>query len=172
MHRRRGRSSRRDQRPDRVEIVAEHLYQAWDWEDHDGDGTPDYLDPDPLPDTDSDGIPDGVEDADHDGDPSNDDTDGDVAGEQRPLRVLVAEDNQEMRLLLVWALEKRGFQVTTAASGEEALERVAACPVDLVIQDIRMPGMGGLKLLETLRAGNPDLPVLVITASDDVLTPT
>jgi two-component system response regulator PilR (NtrC family) len=78
--------------------------------------------------------------------------------------ILVVDDEEGMRELLDIVLEKRGFAVATAPNAETALELFRARRFDVVIQDIRMPGMGGIRLIEELRALDPAVPILVITA--------
>jgi two-component system, NtrC family, response regulator PilR len=78
--------------------------------------------------------------------------------------ILVVDDEQSMRDFLKIFLSKEGYRVLTAENGEHALTRMEEGPVDLVITDIRMPGMGGLELLETIKETAPDLPVIMITA--------
>ncbi len=82
----------------------------------------------------------------------------------RGTRLLVVDDEHGLREFLEIVLAKRGFAVTTAATGEEALARCEKERFDLIIQDIRMPGMGGLRLLEKLRAMRPETPVVIMTA--------
>ena len=78
--------------------------------------------------------------------------------------ILFVDDDTSLRTVVGIALSKDGHTVDTAASGEEALEKFAHNKYDLVIQDVRMPGMNGLELLERLTAINPDIPVVVMTA--------
>ncbi len=78
--------------------------------------------------------------------------------------ILVVDDEQSMREFLKIFLSKQGYRVLTAEQGEQALALMSEEPVDLVITDIRMPGMSGLELLETIKEANPDLPVVMITA--------
>ncbi len=62
-------------------------------------------------------------------------------------RVLIVEDDEMQLLLCKEELEKEGYDVTLARTGEEALESIQDSPCDLVILDLRMPGMGGLEAL-------------------------
>jgi DNA-binding NtrC family response regulator len=80
--------------------------------------------------------------------------------------VLVADDELSMRELLSLVLETEGYRVLLAASGREALDsfREERESIDLVIQDLKMPGMDGVDLLRQLKAEAPDVPVIVITA--------
>ena len=78
--------------------------------------------------------------------------------------ILVAEDEQSVQLLLRHILEKAGHQVFTASDGVEAWELFQDESIELVIQDIRMPRMDGLVLLERIKQHSPEVPVVVITA--------
>jgi DNA-binding NtrC family response regulator len=87
----------------------------------------------------------------------------------RHPRLLLAEDNPDMRLLLVRHLEQAGFEVVAAASGDEALDQIAEAIVnerhfELIIADIRMPGCTGLNLLAGVRKRDWHTPVILITA--------
>ncbi|HNZ49762.1 MAG TPA: sigma-54 dependent transcriptional regulator [Candidatus Hydrogenedentes bacterium] len=82
--------------------------------------------------------------------------------------ILVVDDDPGQRDLLRTFLEKKGSDVTTAASGDEALALLQQGSFSLLISDIRMPGMSGLSLLEALRQICPLLPVLMVTAYPDV----
>jgi two-component system, NtrC family, response regulator AtoC len=79
-------------------------------------------------------------------------------------RVLVVDDEQRMRRVLQILLEKLGLESHGAESGERALEHLQANQVDLVLTDLRMPGLGGLDFLARLRAIDADVPVIVLTA--------
>ncbi len=79
-------------------------------------------------------------------------------------RVLVADDEENLRLVLKTLLRRSGYEVETAGSGEEALALVESFGPDFVITDVRMPRMGGLDLLATLRAKGNDATVIVMSA--------
>jgi DNA-binding NtrC family response regulator len=79
-------------------------------------------------------------------------------------KILIVDDEEGMRRLLARVLAKEGFETATAGSGAEALQQATAEPFDLVITDILMPGMDGLQLLQELKAFDPSLPIIVITA--------
>ena len=83
--------------------------------------------------------------------------------------ILVAEDNRVNQRMLTFTLRKNGHTVLTAFHGLEALEHLAATPVDLVIADIDMPEMDGVTLLKRVRADERyrALPVIVLTASGE-----
>ena len=78
--------------------------------------------------------------------------------------ILVVDDELSMRQFLKILLEKEGYTVTTAAEGGEALALVTQQPFDLVISDIRMPGMSGLDLLAQLKQVKAEIGVIMITA--------
>jgi DNA-binding NtrC family response regulator len=82
--------------------------------------------------------------------------------------VLIAEDEALLRRILAGLLEGEGYRVVTAGDGREALERFAAERVDLVLTDIRMPGIEGLDLLDRLKSVDPDVLVIVMTAFSSV----
>jgi two-component system response regulator AtoC len=79
-------------------------------------------------------------------------------------RVLVVDDEPKMSRVLEIMLQKMGYDVAVAADGREALMLVETAPVDLVITDLRMPGMDGLQLLTALREHGLDVPVIIMTA--------
>ncbi|PZN04757.1 response regulator transcription factor [Thermaerobacter composti] len=81
-------------------------------------------------------------------------------------RILVVDDDPAVTSLLKRGLSYEGFTVDTAGSGEEALKIAREQPPDLVILDIMMPGMDGMEVLRRLRAADPELPVLFLTARD------
>ena len=78
--------------------------------------------------------------------------------------VLVVDDERSMRDFLKILLEKEGHKVATADNGEKALEILGSQAVEVVISDIRMPGITGIELLESIKEDFPDLPVIMITA--------
>ncbi|WP_437987234.1 response regulator [Sorangium sp. So ce117] len=79
-------------------------------------------------------------------------------------RVLVIDDEPDIRETLDTFLSFEGYEVATAATGEAAVEQVQGEPFDLVITDLRMPGMGGDETLAALKRLHPNLPVIVVTA--------
>jgi CheY-like chemotaxis protein len=83
------------------------------------------------------------------------------------LRILIVDDEPEMRHLLSIALAD--YDVVEARDGEEALEEIGDDPPDLVITDLRMPGIDGYALVRRLKARFPETPVLAISgyATDD-----
>ena len=87
-----------------------------------------------------------------------------------PAIILVVEDNEDVGAFVETLLSELGHEVTRAASGEEALELVRRKNFDIVLSDVVMPGMGGLRLAEALAAEKPDLPVVLATGySQDIV---
>ena len=85
-------------------------------------------------------------------------------------RIMVVDDDRSIRETLESHFRDSGYEVSTAASAEEALSRVSATDPALVITDVRMSGMDGLTLLATLREHRPETDVIVITAFEDMRT--
>jgi two-component system response regulator AtoC len=79
-------------------------------------------------------------------------------------RVLVVDDEENIRLVLRTLLKRHGYEVETAPGGEEAMGLVESFGPDVVITDVRMPRMGGMDLLGTLRAKGNDATVIVMSA--------
>ncbi|HVY26474.1 MAG TPA: response regulator [Polyangiaceae bacterium] len=91
-----------------------------------------------------------------------------VPREQRPLKVLLVDDDMLLLRTTQRLLARDGYDVVTCGSGAEALIRVAAHAFDVVISDLDMPLIGGLKLLRALREREPELPVLLMTGRPEV----
>ncbi|HSC70091.1 MAG TPA: response regulator [Candidatus Methylomirabilis sp.] len=85
-------------------------------------------------------------------------------------RILVVEDDAEMRALLADVLRENGNEVVEASNGAEALIRLRAEPFAAIVLDKNMPGLSGLDLLPGMRTLCPDTPVIMITAFGDIAT--
>ncbi len=83
-------------------------------------------------------------------------------------RVLVVDDEQSSRTLLSGLLAQRGFEVSTAGGGRDALAQLETADVDVLLTDLRMPDLDGLALLTEARNLHPDLVVILMTGSGDV----
>ena len=84
----------------------------------------------------------------------------------QPAKILVADDEQNLRRVLVALLKRDGHEVVQAATGVEAIERLG--DVDIVITDLRMPGADGMEVLRTASRTYPHTPVIMITAYGSV----
>lgn len=82
--------------------------------------------------------------------------------------ILIVDDEASLRQTLARILQRAGFEVTTTASGSEALTLLAQQPFDLVYLDLRMPDMNGLEVLRAIHTKLPDLPVILFTAQPDL----
>ena len=82
------------------------------------------------------------------------------------FRILIAEDDRELRQLFSHVLAKNGYSVVGVTNGKEALDAIDAGYFDLIISDIMMPVMDGYELVRSLREAENHTPVLMITAKD------
>jgi CheY-like chemotaxis protein len=87
----------------------------------------------------------------------------------RPLHVLIVDDQRDARSVLRAGLDtlETRLKVTDVPSGEEAILVIASQPIDLLIADVRLPGISGLELKERARLRNPELNVILITGVTD-----
>jgi two-component system response regulator HydG len=81
-----------------------------------------------------------------------------------PATLLVADDDPGLRESLERTLTREGYKVVLASDGRAALERVQAGGIDLIVTDLRMPGLTGLELLRAAKAILPDVDVILLTA--------
>lgn len=84
--------------------------------------------------------------------------------------ILIVDDERNMRWVLERALTKAGYDVVTAERGEQALQRFARQAVDLILLDLKMPGMDGMSVLRELRRRDEKVPILLLTAYATVQT--
>jgi DNA-binding NtrC family response regulator len=84
--------------------------------------------------------------------------------------VLIVDDERNIQLTLSRALSMEGYTVEVAGGGREALEKIAALPVDVVVMDVRMPDLDGLSVLEKARETRPELPVVVMSGHGSIET--
>ena len=82
------------------------------------------------------------------------------------LKILIAEDDRELRQLFSHVLMKNGYNVRGVSDGQEALDAMQGDYFDLIISDIMMPRVDGYELVSRLRTGGNQTPVLMITAKD------
>ena len=81
--------------------------------------------------------------------------------------ILIVDDEYAVARGIQYALEQEGYQVSVAGSGEEALSMASELAPDLVVLDVRMPGIDGFETLRRLRADGSKAPVLMLTARDE-----
>ena len=82
------------------------------------------------------------------------------------LKVLIAEDDKELRQMFSHVLSRQGYTVIGVSNGQEALDALDAEYYDIIISDIMMPVMDGYELVHQLRNSGSNIPVLMITAKD------
>jgi two-component system NtrC family response regulator len=85
-------------------------------------------------------------------------------------RVLLVDDDESFRRVQAFKLEQAGYEVTSCADGETAIDSFGEGSHDVAVTDIRMPGIDGLELLGRLRAISPDTPVVIITGHGTIET--
>ena len=83
------------------------------------------------------------------------------------FRILIVEDNENLRKLYAAILKGNGYTTLSASNGEEALQILGSEHVDLIILDIMMPVMDGYELTEILRKGGSEIPILMISAKGE-----
>jgi two-component system NtrC family response regulator len=88
----------------------------------------------------------------------------------RQGRILVVEDDENLRRVIQITLDKSGYQTSVAADAQEATDILRSEPQDLVISDLHLPGMSGLELLKKVRVEYPDTEVVMVTAFGTVET--
>jgi two-component system, OmpR family, response regulator len=80
-----------------------------------------------------------------------------------PLRVLLVEDDDDNRELMAEVLAASGYQVLSAASGQDGLKALSEHSIDVVVTDVGMPGMGGLEMARAAKQIAPTVPVVIVT---------
>ncbi len=78
--------------------------------------------------------------------------------------ILVIDDDESLRRVVEFTLQEEGYHVLAAVDGQAGLECLQSSGVDLVLSDVRMPGMDGIELLTRIKAMHPELPVILLTA--------
>lgn len=84
-----------------------------------------------------------------------------------PCKILIAEDDRNIRRGLADALELEGYRAIQAADGSEALKLFHECKPDLLLLDIMMPGLSGYEVCRRIRHDNPLIPVIMLTAKSE-----
>jgi two-component system response regulator AtoC len=80
------------------------------------------------------------------------------------LQILVIDDDEQMQFFLKEALQRQGYGLTARRSAEEGLDSLKSDPVDLVLLDLRLPGMDGLQAVEAILKIDPRVPIIIMTA--------
>ena len=80
-------------------------------------------------------------------------------------KILVIDDEQGIRDLLDTLLRRKGYDVVLAASGQKGLEIFSRERPDVIVLDLKMPGMDGLTVLQQVRSHNPEQPVIILTGA-------
>jgi DNA-binding NtrC family response regulator len=93
-----------------------------------------------------------------------------IESEARVAAILIVEDEAKMRRLLELNLGEDGFSTLSAGDAETGLKLLGENPVDLVVTDLKLPGMNGLEFLQTIKRQNAAMPVVVMTAFGSVET--
>ncbi len=84
------------------------------------------------------------------------------------MKILIIDDEEVLREVLETVLRREGFDVVTAASGEEGLSLLDREEIDLIILDMMLPGMSGAEALRVIKETDPDIPVVIITAYSSI----
>jgi two-component system, OmpR family, alkaline phosphatase synthesis response regulator PhoP len=82
-------------------------------------------------------------------------------------RLLLVEDDQTLRQALTFNLSREGYEVTSAADGEAALDAARSDRLDLILLDVMLPGMSGVEVLRVLRREGVSTPVIILSAKGD-----
>jgi ActR/RegA family two-component response regulator len=85
----------------------------------------------------------------------------------RNLRLLLVDDDDDFRRAAGRTLQRRGFSVTEVANGTDALESLRGERPDIVVLDLRMPGLSGIETLQRMREIEPEVPVIILTGHGD-----
>ncbi len=84
------------------------------------------------------------------------------------FKVMLVDDEKDFLETLCKRLTKRKLDVTSANSGQEAIDKIQEFPVDVVVLDVRMPGMNGIETLKEIKRIKPSVEVIMLTAHADV----
>lgn len=85
-------------------------------------------------------------------------------------KILIVDDELNMRLVLSAMLKKEGFEISSASNGREALQILQSNNMDVVITDLKMPDIDGMELLTSISGRHPEIPVIMITAHGTIAT--
>ncbi len=91
-----------------------------------------------------------------------------MSGSNQPLRILLVDDDDDLRQLLGARFSRLGWHVTQAVSGEDALDKAAHARCDVAVLDLHLPGISGIELLGRLKEQQPELEALLLTAHSSI----
>ena len=86
----------------------------------------------------------------------------------RPGKILVVDDDPEVRMATRDFLSSKGYDVSVAEGGRDALRQLDSSPADVVLLDVAMPDMDGLETLKRIVSAHPNVPVIMVTANADI----
>ena len=86
----------------------------------------------------------------------------------RPGKILVVDDDPEVRMATRDFLSSKGYEVVVAEGGREAIRLIDASPPDVVLLDVLMPDIDGMETLKRIVATHPTMPVIMVTANADI----
>ncbi|WKY43763.1 response regulator transcription factor [Eubacteriaceae bacterium ES2] len=84
------------------------------------------------------------------------------------IKILMIEDDEKLNYIVSSFLKNKGYQVISCKNGAEAFDRILEEPINLIISDIMMPEMDGFELAEEIRQQDKSIPILFMTARDDI----
>jgi DNA-binding NtrC family response regulator len=93
-----------------------------------------------------------------------------MAGTTHPVRLLIVDDDDDLRQDLMQLFRRQGHEVTAAATGEDALNKAEHARFDVALLDLHLPGIGGIDLLAQLKERQPELEALLLTAHSSIET--
>ena len=88
--------------------------------------------------------------------------------DMEPLRILIVDDEEELVAALAERLTLRGLEIQIATNGKDALKLVREHDFNVIVADVKMPGIGGLELTAAIKRHNPKLPVILFTGHSSV----
>ena len=86
----------------------------------------------------------------------------------RPGKILVVDDDPEVRMATRDFLSSKGYDVSVAEGGRDALRQLDSSPADVVLLDVAMPDMDGLETLKRIVSAHPNVPVIMVTGNADI----
>ncbi|MCP4613569.1 MAG: response regulator [Planctomycetes bacterium] len=91
-----------------------------------------------------------------------------MSEEKQKRSIIIVDDDPSILALVSRALEREGYEITTAANGDEASEKTSEKKFDLMFLDMNMPGLNGMDVLTIMASRNADIPIVMLTVVDDL----